>query len=67
MNDEKIKQLITGLLVSFQIALIGYLGENQTSERLIMLLCLGVLPYIRDAFLKDFLAKERSLKEAKSE
>ena len=67
MSYTQIKQLVTGFLIACQISLIGYLGENQTSERLIMLLCLGVLPYIRDAFLKDFLAKERSLKEAKSE
>lgn len=66
MTDNKIKQLTTGLLIAFQIGLIGYLGENHTSERLIMLLSLGVLPYIRDAFVKDFLAKEKTAK-AKTE
>ena len=62
MNYTQIKQLVTGFLIACQISLIGYLGENITTERLVMLLSLAILPYIREPFSVSFYEKERSVK-----
>ena len=60
MNYTQIKQLVTGFLIACQISLIGYLGENMATERLVMLLTLAILPYIREPFALNFSEKEKS-------
>ena len=62
MNYTQIKQLVTGFLIACQVTLIGYLGENMTTERLVMLLSLAILPYIREPFSVSFYEKEKSVK-----
>jgi len=62
MSYTQIKQLVTGFLIACQISLIGYLGENITTERLVMLLSLAILPYIREPFSVSFYEKEKVVK-----